>query len=662
MRTRSIIHAYTLLIPLALLALALHSAPAPAQEGTNGAEGQRVDALPPAVRLGVRVEITRRRLPISPTLVIVEDAHDYLRAIAQWSLQRRFPVLIDDGSDEAMEDIARFVRAYKPEAILHWGPANDAPAGARIDHVHAAIAAAWDADTYENLPERWSELGFAPPGAVVASENDPAWTAALALAAGRGQQIVWVDPVRVPVGAVLNQQRLNAFDSALRAGLNDLDYPWRDEGDTIDALAICLNMPVRITQGDRGPLALTDRIGRHGDDDNAPRYAWAGQLFGDEATSAYRAMCALFLQPETFWLFNGYSGEPPFDRFNMAPAAEALQMAGKESITLDNNPNAGVDSWRRRAHKPVDAGFIAVNSAGNAGWFQLHTAAGARTRAHTSDIPMLLRPAIVSFVHSFSAQRLGNRQTIAPRWLEQGAYAYIGAVDEPFLHAFQPPATLLGRLFTPAPLGAAARLDRSPTWKIAVIGDPLITIGAPVLTEPAEQARAPVVTLDGAASFDDHLNDALQGEQYHTALRGLIMLGRDKDALELADAIRRDAPDAWTPAMARSTFFAACRQGDATECLRLFLDLDDESSHDPLIVDLMWMVQRPALKMRPSALVIDTLRTRTRSATHGEDGVLLARALRRIAGGAAADALLDELARSTDNAGQRKTLRDEMGG
>src|SRR5690606_22365810 len=126
----------------------------------------------------------------------------FLSAVEQWSLERRFPVLIDDGSDEAMENIARFVRAFEPESILRWAPEGGAPGAgmARRQRVEAAVASAWGADSYDELPQRWSELGFAPPGAVVAAHNDPAWTAALALAAGRGQQIVWVDRVQGAVG------------------------------------------------------------------------------------------------------------------------------------------------------------------------------------------------------------------------------------------------------------------------------------------------------------------------------------------------------------------------------------------------------------------------------------------------------------------------------
>ena len=66
------------------------------------------------------VEAIRRGWPDLPILIIVSDEPSYIEAIARWTIHARYPVLLDDGTEAAREDIARFARAYSPKSILRW--------------------------------------------------------------------------------------------------------------------------------------------------------------------------------------------------------------------------------------------------------------------------------------------------------------------------------------------------------------------------------------------------------------------------------------------------------------------------------------------------------------------------------------------------------------
>ena len=64
-------------------------------------------------------------------------------------------------------------------------------------------------------------------------------------------------------------------------------------------------------------------------------------------------------------------------------------------------------------------------------------------------------PAVVAMVHSFSAEYPYNPGTLAGRWLANGAYLYFGAMEEPYLQAFRPPALVAGLMMEHLPLAAA---------------------------------------------------------------------------------------------------------------------------------------------------------------------------------------------------------------
>ena len=86
-------------------------------------------------------------------------------------------------------------------------------------------------------------------------------------------------------------------------------------------------------------------------------------------------------------------------------------------------------------------------------------------------------PAAVAMIHSFSAADPTDPETIAGRWLAQGAFVYFGAVNEPFLPAFRPPRLVAALLAAEVPLVAALRQGEFEPfgfpWRLVYLGDPL---------------------------------------------------------------------------------------------------------------------------------------------------------------------------------------------
>ena len=621
---------------------------APTPEAPKSKPDTSIDLtkLPPEVVLGLRVESVRRRLPVAGTLVLVPDAAAFLDAIARWTIEARFPILIDDHTDAGRERIARFVRAFKPTEVLRWSGdgAHDLAAAESLDErekMLADIAAqTWGAADRASLFARWRELRFAPPGVVVASLYDRAWPAAVALAAGRGEPIFWLrTPPRGTLGAVMSQADVDALVGAIEGGLDAASILWRGVGDVIDAVTLCMTIPVRIPGPDANPpgaLALTDRIGRHAD---GARWAWTGLIPGAEEESLWRAMSALFLVPTSAWLANGYRDRPGYNEYDIAPAAARLTEAGLSVVTT---PEATIAGWRARARTGVTTGFIHVNTSDGARAFNLTDGLDS-----ASDTPMLWEPTIVHFIHSFSAANLDDRRTLGRMWLDRGAYVYIGSVREPFLLAFQTPGALVQRWLAPTPLAIAASKNTGHAWRVLYLGDPLITIGP-----PAPVAAAP--TLEGAERVDALMRDALRAGDLQTGLRLLTLLGRDGDAARLVRAILDSQPDRMTPGIARLGWRPLLRTGQTPALLSLVDFMDPPTRDDPLFVDMLWLALRPALEAGDAG-AIATLSVRLRAGTFGQDAVDLADAVARTRGAAAARRFLSAMReRAPDDRARKK--------
>lgn len=623
--------------------------------GQAGGQPSSASALAhPAAAISARMAALRASQRVHDVVVIVPDARSYVEAIALWRPDELTPVLIDDGTDAAREDIARFVRAFKPSRVRTWvagGAASDSAAGesagagedadaavvpapvrfapnaasfATVEgaSLHGALArvigitkeAAPDAPPMDlaRILAGWKANQYAPPGLVVAHPSDPAWTAALALAAGRGQALAFLDalPTNKSFGQTLSGEELEALARAIDGLVQQLgDIPWQEQGDVVDAVTLCLNVPVKYAISDRENLATSDLIGRHDTRRQFSRWAWSGQVPGTAAQAAYRAMCALFLQPTDAWLFDGYKPEGPFAAYDASAAAIPLRA---QSITtrVDDTPNGTIAQWRARVARPIGAGLILVNTSGNADFFDL-----AQGRGRPGDVPVLAMPAFAHVIHSWSLERPVDRGTLGARWLERGAFAYVGSVNEPFLAAFLPPVAITRAAAAGMIMGAAVRVDARPPWKVAYIGDPLFALGP---AQARMAAPSPHESMPGIGDPAAGLRQAMLDARWADALDALRVTGRDGDGVKLVQGIlarsgAQVAADtvAVAPLDARATRIALSmlfRTGDARGVVALARRASPEALADPVARDVVWLASLPLISAGGDPALLALLR------------------------------------------------------
>jgi hypothetical protein len=651
-----------IIVILSLIVLACGSVAA-GQEAE--AQPRRLDMreAPPTFRLGVRVLTHRSTRSASPVLVIVNDAASYIEAIGQWTSDTMFPVLVDDGTQRAAEDIARFARSFEPEHIVRFSTSEPLEAGRaeRIARIETALGSIWDIadddDLMGRLISHWQFAVHAPPGVVVADPTDPAWTGALALAAGHAQPIIWYQRSKIPEGidSQLGQRKAGELIEFIETELEATGMAWQGLGDTIDAVTICMNIPVKcnlpsIRENENERFALTDVIGKHKALSSArgtglQRWAWAGQLFGSESTAAYRAMCSLFLQPTNAWVFDGYPNSEPWNAYDGAGVVANLAKANLPA-TLFDTPKQGLDTWRNATTRPLDADLVFVSTKGMPSYFDLEPG-----RAHAQDAPVLDRPVAASFVHSWSATRPGDSNTIAGAWLDRGAYLYVGSVHEPYLQAFIPSPILALRLMGGLPWGAAVRPDSlSPIWKVALLGDPLSAIGT-------ARPRTTLVDIESALPIEPEAAEFVKAEDFRNALRTMVLLGRDNDATRLADALRKERPEEFDAEAAQLVGMPAFRVYNKDLMVACVLKLDTKVVDSTGIGDALWHAAESNLRTGVSPDMALALERSIRGSRTVRDTIRLAGSIEATQGIAARNALLSRIAATlTDQAKAQKLL------
>lgn len=549
---------------------------------------EQVEQADPTRRAGLRADIIRRTQQVVPSVVIVEDARGFLGAIGAWEGTRRFPILWDDGSVSAGEDIARFVRAFQPEAVYRFTPGDEAPAwpGPRAEReaaFRAALARTGEEGSadFTAVLNSLREQGVVSPGIVVTDVDDPAWPAALALAAARFQPVALIDNPTTS-NAALTAAQGDLFEDAAENLARSTGLTWREQGDDIDAIALCLNAPVKVSHGPghSDVYATSARVGRFGPDGTGARWANTGQVFGSYGRALYQAMCALFLSPREAFIFDGYDDTAPWNAYDGTKAAELLESAGWET-QLHDLPSNTPDHWMALTARPLRPGLILINTHGQQGVINLR---GGKVRA--ADTPMLDRPAIAHVVHSFAMATPTNRYTVAGALLDRGVYAMLGSVDEPYLQAFVPTPVVAARLLAGFNFAAAVRFDDVPVWKLGVLGDPLITLG-PAGTRLEDAG----LTLPGELTdLETDLAGSLKDRDLARAADILTTLGRDRDAARLASAAMDS--DRLTPALAAAALPALFRDSRHDKVLTVYAALSEEDRADPILADCFWFAGR----------------------------------------------------------------------
>jgi len=654
----------------------------PGPSPTIQADGKaiKIEDLPPAVRLGVRAETIRRGWPALPIVVLVPDGGSYLDALATWRATARFPILIDDGTIAAQEDAARFIRAYKPDRVVRWTGSKPLlpEREQRRATIESAIFRSWGAmlpgettgapiTTMGELIARWQRLRVVPPGLIVADPEDDAWPAAVALAIGRMQPILWInrDKSAGGVGGTMNATQHATLDAQLAAGAAATHIPYLRTGDGLDAVTLCAHIPAKTQLGPDRIFATTDLLARDGTHtpdapEKGERWAWVGQIFGTPPRAAYQAMSSLFLGTNSAWLFDGYPDTKPWNEWDATETGQVLKKGGFERIIVEDTPRQGAHHWRLACAPGIDAGLVCVTTKGMPDEFDLEPG-----QCRPGDVPTLRVPAMVYFVHSFSAASADARNTIAARWLERGAYAYLGSVHEPFLQSFPPTPKVAARLLSGYPFAAAVRFDDGPAWRLATFGDPLACVGPPP-GPPPENILKQGLALEGVKDLADDLKEALAQRDFARALTNLSLLGRDDDAGKLAAAILDDPSTTLAPGAAAVAIPILQRTKHPRELARAYALLPKDKSSDPILRDVLWQAIYPQMPDSADEALVRILAANLREDQAGQDASVLAPAMARTMGrDAALDMLRDARTRShteldrarADEAAKRLTAR-----
>ncbi len=650
---------------------------APVGQAAPARPAQALAKMPWFTRLGMRAIDVEIKLPVRDQVVLVPDEAAFIAEIARWTPTERWPVLIEDTAFAP-----RFIRAFKPSVVIRRAPAAEpgvavADPSAVKSAVDGALARAWGGDPAAGGVAALRAIGLVPAGLVVASASDPAWVAALALAAGRGQPIVWLDqPLGGSADDVLDAARFTAFDAAVRAAFETSGLSWTGLGDDLDALTVCRSAAGRVALAsppggrhpqlppDAGPFALTDALCRHPD---GSRYAFAGHVFGERVRAAYIAMSSLFLRRNDVWEFDGYAGRAAaggFAQFSFERATAVFEEQGFRTRVWAGD-DAGPTAWRSMLPKGIDADVMLVNSSGNADFFEL----AQSQQLPSTDVPVLRRPLALSMVHSFSLQVPDSPWSVGGRWLAHGAYAYVGSVHEPFLMAFVPPALVAERLAALAPFLVAGRQwpgDFLPqVWRVATIGDPLMTVPPPKTVamlpgriaaaevEPAEDvraaARAALERMKSATAAADVASAAAD------AMRALVLTGDDRVAAQLLDLCRsRGAGEAVAP-LALGSIFRAGTRAQFMQAWPLVKSPSDEER------DMLWQLWSVDLAALADPATVKALKAAVRGPKLHQDAQALLPGVRNTEGGVAAMEWLNSLIQRATDAEVKRRLAQLQG-
>jgi len=595
--------------------------------------------------LGARSAKVQSKLAILNQVVLVPDEATYLDEISQWSPSARWPVLFDR---EPMA--SQFIRRFNPEKI--W---KRKPVAKNIDDLEVAmqraVAQAWGGE--DSIELALSNLQLPPLGVVLTSKNDSARTGAVALAAGRGQLLKYIQGNWGESGDTLEGSRTAALVQQIDEILASSNVQYKNIGDTIDALTICQTMPSRVTfaAARENPVAISDVIGR---DSSGKRFAWTGWVFGTKAQSTYMAMCSLFLPRNEYWFCDTYPNTAPWAAYGFGNFTEILPQYGINAQSIGGS----VGQLQQADRGGVAADLIMFTSKGNPDFLEM-----ADERTAPSWLPTLNTPTVLYFVHSWSLKNPQSKSTVGGTWLTRGVYAYVGSSHEPMLTAFVPPAEILKRTMSNIPFLPASRWFRSEgaysnAWRLNTIGDPLMLCGpknsVPRVLKSAELSVGYIdahVTAQEAMQYAvDHPND----EQFSKAIHSVTLLGKDELAVGLW-GIARSQSSAGN-ASASAILPALFRLQDEDSFLSAFKLLRSPSRIEK---DMLWHLAGTS-----SNTSIQLLIDHIRNPYPLDDLVIIASRIASTRGSAAVLSIIDEKLRSAKGRNKRglERMRKEYGG
>lgn len=411
---------------------------------------------------------------------LVPNRETLLDALATWDDRYYFPILIDD-TDYSL----KFIRAFRPKKIVRF-PSKAAPVAddklwplAVTSALKGMLAPAIRPKELVNSPVLLLKNQPKAPGLVL-SKSGPDCIAAAALAAGRRQgMLLWSDPKKFGDALTLDEAvgRLAGIEKVV----GELKLQYNELGDDLDFLTLVGDFPYRY-QTPEGENCLDDLLGRQMNDPKRRRWAYVGRISGDTKQQVYQVMCGLFLQPASASLLNGYNlGDTKINGYQLAPAKSRFEEIG---LTATHERDGNLANWRKLFMPVNRAGMIMINSSGNPTSFNLQSSSGGSTW----DVPWTV-PARVHMIHSFSAADISDPYTLAGRWLANGAYAYYGSMNEPYLQSFRSAGLISDCLSRNLPWATAVRQNPEKEmfggpWRLMVLGDPMMKLVSPRQVPP----------------------------------------------------------------------------------------------------------------------------------------------------------------------------------
>ncbi|MEE2912502.1 MAG: hypothetical protein VX436_01715 [Planctomycetota bacterium] len=598
-----------------------------------------------AMLLGARAAKVQSKLPVLNQVVLVPDEATYLDEISRWSPNARWPVLFD------REPFAsQFIRRFNPEKVLKRRSTEG-----KIDNLELAmqiaVANAWGGEA--SIEKALNTLKLPPLGIVFTSKNDTARTGAVALAAGRGQLLKYLQGDWGDSGDTLGSPKTTLLTEQIEETLTASGVNYKKIGDTIDAITICRTMPARVTfsAARENPVALSDVIGR---DISGNRFAWTGWVFGSKAQSTYIAMCSLFLPRNQYWFCDTYPNSAPWTNYGFGNFTEILQQYGINAKTVEGT----INQLQQVNTGGISTDLIMFTSKGNPDFLEM-----ADGKTAPSWLPILNTPSILYFVHSWSLKNPQSKSTVGGTWLSRGVYAYVGSSHEPMLTAFVPPAEILKRTMSNIPFLPASRWFKGESmfanaWRVNTIGDPLMLCGP---NRPRERMTNYSEAFSNYEEVSVLAKEAMQNaadrpsdKQFSAAINVLVLLGKDDLAIELWKASRIQSHGG--EEAARAALPALFRQQNIDAFLIAFKLLRSPSRIER---DLLWHLAGTS-NTTPLQLLIDNLRTPYTL----DDLEIIVDKISSSRGSAAVLSIIDEKLREARGRNKRglERMRKEYGG
>jgi hypothetical protein len=615
-----------------------------------------------ATRLGMRTQFIRGMCPISKKVVLVPDAATYLDEVTKWTRYDRWPVLYEDSFYAPM-----FIRRFEPDAVYRRTSVGKLPDdhAERRSMVEKAIALSWrKTESTATTPEQaYAERRYEPVGVVATSMSDPAWTAAVALAAAHGQLIVWLEDDWGEPNDILSERRTRELIKEVNRLVDSTGDSWDTIGDALELLTICRALPARcefetnqIPEGMppaafAGPRAITDCLGRTLD---GARWGFTGWIYGGQRASAYVAMCSYFLPRSSVWLGNTYPDEGQWGVYGLA---ETNRLDTMFEYDVSYHDELSLPELQALTSGGLTADMVMMTSKGNADFFDL----GA-DRASPYEVPLLNTPALLYMLHSWSMKTPADANTVGGRWLRNGAYGYAGSSHEPLLAGFISPTEFTRRALGGIPFGAAIRYwpGQSPfsmPWRINFYGDPFMKCAAPArmrrpFADPTEDVDPDLQDLNVAATAAMDAATANPSDaSFAEAIRLQTLLGNDVMAVSLWN--RAGGDKVAGPLAAEAALGALFRQQKQTAFAAAFERLKRVTSRER---DMLWSLLGQAVMQPGGHEYAELLDRNVRKQFPSSDMRRLGPALQRVQSGSYVNSRLKELERTAANQRERKAL------